>query len=69
MLEKIQVLTIYALFGLLIALWPIFIRFMPAIYEAPRGFAKFLSVNSVLAALFGLFFTATEVAPQFCTVV
>ena len=69
MLEKIQVLTIYALFGLSIALWPIFIRFMPAIYEAPRGFAKFSIVNFVLAVLFGLFFIATPLLIVFSTTI
>jgi len=67
MLEKVQVLTIYALVGLSIALWPILIRFMPATYGVPRGLAKFSGANSVLAVLFCLFFIATPLLIAFST--
>ena len=66
MIEKIQVLVIYALTGLLIALWPILIRFAPT-FKTPPDPKKFLSARVMLAVMVVLALILVPVLITFST--
>ena len=68
MFEKTQVILIYAMVGISIALWPILLRFIPARFQTSSGSAKFTRAPAVVANVFGAILIATPLLIAFSSI-